>query len=235
MSVLRLLPFALCLAVCLSGCGSSSATRRPPGKPPTPKTITIAEPGGDAHDPHEAALLRQLSEPWGARNDKDDQVHVPTPDWEHWKRVKYWGFEHFSGWRYGNDHHVIALLFIQDVAPGERNDSDSCLKRFEVWVRPQIKSYDVALGPIGMRQSKWRDHPIVIRFVDGHVDTGFRRRQFSAAWSAYPAYPSACMIYAMGVPWDGHEALAKKVRDRWVKEAFPKMEPLTPERPYRLP
>lgn len=211
----------------------SSSVRQPPGKPPSPQTVSVTEPGGDADDPHAAALLRQLSEPWGRRNDKDDQVHVPTPDWEHWKRVRYWGVEHFAGWRYGDEHHVIAIAFLQDVPPGEPNDSTSCLRRFEHWVRPQIKSFDVTLGPIGERQSRWRDQPITIQWLDGRVDTGFRRRSFSAAWSAYPAYPETCLVYAMAVPWDGQDELARKVRDRWVEQAFEQMEPLTTERPFR--
>ena len=163
--------------------------RQPPGKPPAPRTVSVAEPGGDAHDPHEAALLRQLNEPWGRRNDRDDQVHVPTPDWEHWKRVRYWGVEHFAGWRYGDDHHVIALLFVHDVPPGETNDSASCLKRFDAWASPQVRAYEVQLEPGGMKRDKWRDQPIVIKWIDGHVDLGFRRRFFSAAWTALPRVP----------------------------------------------
>src|SRR5690606_3693419 len=87
-----------------AACGSSGVTQ-PPGAPPSPHTVTVAEPGGDAHDPHKAALERQLKEPWGARNDKDDQLHAPTPDWQNWKRVRYWGVDHFTGFRYGDDHH----------------------------------------------------------------------------------------------------------------------------------
>ena len=220
------------MALFSTACGSS-AVRQPPGKAPSPQTVSVAEPGGDAHDPHEAALRRQLEQPWGRRNDKDDQVHVPTPDWEHWKRVRYWGVEQFAGWRYGDDHHVMAMLFVQDVPPGENNDSETCLRRFEAWGRPQIRGYDVKLGPMGMRQASWRDQPIVVKWVDGHVDLGFKRRQFSAAWSAYPAYADACLIYAVGVPWDGHEDLAKRVRDRWLDEGFERMQPLTPEKPVR--
>jgi hypothetical protein len=212
---------------------NSSVVRQPPGRPPSPQTVSVAEPGGDAHDPHQAALLRQLNEPWGRRNDRDDQVHVPTPDWENWKRVRYWGVEHFAGWRYGDDHHAVALLFVHDVPPGEPNDSESCLKRFEAWARPQVRAYQVQLGPSGMKRDKWREHEILIKWIDGHVDLGFRRRAFSAAWTAYPAYPETCLVYAMGVPWDGHEALAKKVRDRWVAEAFPRMLPISAEKPVR--
>lgn len=213
-------------------CGSSSQSK-PPGAPPTPQTITVAQPGGDAHDPHWAALNRQLTEPWGARNDKDDQLHVPTPDWEKWKRVRYWGVEHFTGFRYGDDHHVIAIVFVQDIEPGEDNDSRACLRRFESWVRPQIKNFEVKLGPIGVRETGWREHKVLVQFVDGWVDTGFSRKEFSAAWAAYPAYPDACLIYAMAVPWRDQAELAKQVRDRWVGEGFQRMNPLTPARPFR--
>ncbi len=49
-------------AVLLAGCGSSVQTQ-PPGKPPTPASVTVTEPGGDAHDAHWAALTRQLEAP----------------------------------------------------------------------------------------------------------------------------------------------------------------------------
>ena len=213
-------------------CGSSVA-RLPPGKPPTPETVTRAEPGGDAHDPHEAALRRVLEEPWGRRNDKDDQLHAPAPDWENWKRVKFWGIKHFTGFRYGDDHHVVGIVFVHDAADGEPTDSESCLRRFEKWAWPQVKSYEVDLGKIGIRQSRWRDHPITVKKVDGKVDSGFQRHKFSAAWAAYPAYPNACLVYAVAVPWRDHGALAKKVRDRYVEEGFSQMRPLTETRPYR--
>jgi hypothetical protein len=213
-------------------CGSSSVTQ-PPGAPPTPQTVTVAEPGGDAHDPHRAALLRQLEQPWGFRNDKDDQLHAPLPDWEKWKRVRYWGVDHFTGFRFGDDHHVVAVVFVQDLPAGESNDSRACLRRFEQWVRPQIRNFEVKLGPGGVREGQWRDQKILIQFVDGWVDTAFSRREYSAAWAAYPAYPDACLIYAMAAAWREQPELAKKVRDRWVAEGFSGINPLTPTRPSR--
>ncbi len=230
--VVRALLVPLLGAQALLGCGSAVA-RKPPGKPPTPATVTVAAPGGDAHDPHAAALQRQLSEPWGRRNDKDDQVHAPTPDWENWKRVKYWGVKHFTGFRYGDDHHVIGLVFVQAVEDGEPTDSESCMRRFEKWAWPQVRTYEVQLGRIGVRQSQWRDHPITVRYVDGSVDLGFDHYDFSAAWATYPAYPDACLAYSVAVPWRGHGELARKVRDRFVDEGFQQMRVLTEKGPRR--
>lgn len=216
----------------LAGCGSSAQTQ-PPGKPPTQATVTMSEPGGDAHDPHWAALTRQLEQPWGWRNDKDDQVHAPLVDWEKWKRVRYWGVEHFTGFRYGDDHHVVSIALVLDVPPDSKSNSELCLRRFEAWARPQLKGYDVSLGQFGEHETKWREQPVKIRTVDGWVDTMFSRRHFSGAWAAYAAYPDACLIYAMAVPWRTQPGLAKKVRDRWVAEAFDKMNVLTKTRPFR--
>ena len=193
----------------------------------------MAEPGGDAHDPHEAALRRQLELAWGARNDKDDQVWAPTPDWERWKRVRYRGFEHFTGFRYGDDHHVIAVVFVQDVPEGTPVKSETCLRRFEQWGRPQIQFLDVKFGKFDVQHKSWRDQPLEVRSVDGEFATGFTKTRFSAAWTAYPAYPGACLVYAMAVPWRDHDELARKVRDRWVNEGFPQMILRTTERPVR--
>ena len=41
------------------------------------------------------------------------------------------------------------------------------------------------------------------------------------------------MVFGVGVPWRDHEELAKKVRDRWIKEAVPLIRPMTPMRPFR--
>ncbi len=215
-------------------CGSSgNVVSQPPGVPPRPETVSVAEPGGNAHDAHWAAMDRELKEPWGDRNDTDNQLFVPLPDPDHWKRVRYWGVEHFLGFRYGDEHHVIAIAFVQDVEPGTPTDSKTCLKRFEAWARAQAKGYEPTLSAIGERESRWRGKPLHIRFVDGYADLGFTRREFSAAWASYPAYPDACLTYAVAVPWRSQPELAKQVRDRFLTQAFERVNPLTPTRPVR--
>lgn len=216
------------------GCGSS-VVRQAPGKPPTPTTISVAEPGGDAHDAHEAALLRQLHEPWGRRNDKDDQIHVPTPDWEHWKRVRYFGIEHFAGWRYGDEHHVAALAVLIDLpSEGQVPDADACIRRFDAWARPQAADAGAKIDRMGVITGKrWKGRAIAVEWADGHLDTAFMRREYSAAWAAYGAYPDTCLVYGVGVPWREHAELARQVRDRYVDEGFERMITLTPAKPER--
>ncbi len=228
----KLVCVSLVSAALLSGCGSS-APRQPPGLPPTPTTVTMQEPGGDAYDPHAAALARQLEEGWGWRNDKDDQVHAPLSDWKNWKRVRYRLVDHLTGFRYGDDHHVVTIAVVVKIPEGQQVTSAACMQRFEREARSKADSYGVELEPTASHEAEWRKDPLVIHTTEGAVDFLFRHYEFSAAWAAYPAYAHGCLVYAVAVPWDGHEKLANQVRDRWVKEGFSGMRTLTDTLPYR--
>lgn len=229
----RSLGTALCLG-CLTACGSSVQTQ-PVGAPPTQKSITLEHPGGDAADPQEAALRRQLEMPWGWATDKDDQLRVPMVDPGNMKRVRYWVVDHFTGFRYGSDFYVVNIVFVQDFPKDEEMDSRTCVQRAEKWGHPQIQSFEVKMKGLTQITTKWRNKPVVVKSVDGYVDIGFERRHFSAAYAGYPAYPDACLVFAMAVPWDKHEDLARQVRDRWVREAVPRIAPLTETKPFRKP
>ena len=213
---------------------SPSSSAQPVVAPPapTPTSVTRAAPGGDSADPHGAALQRLLQEPWGARSDRDQQLVVALPDAENWKRVRYWGVEHFLGFRYGSDHHAMVIVFVQE-APEEQPSSEQCLRRFEAWGRPQIQPFQVDFDPFKPHHDKFRGKSLIALSVDGQLNWGFGRPQFSAAWAAYSLYPHTCLVSAVGVPWRGNEALAAQVRDRFVTEGFAKLEPVSQVRPER--
>ena len=228
---LRALPRVL--AVAMVGCGGhSSPQTKPPGAPPTPTSVNLQHPGGDAADPHEAALNRLLTEPWGERGDKDEQLHIALPDAENWKRVRYWGVQHFLGFRYGKQHHALVVLFVQQVEE-QQPTSEDCLRHFDAWGRPLIKPFDVDFGQFHPHHSKFHGRSLVTLAVDGKLSLGFSRPEFSAAWAAYSLYPKACLISAVAVPWRSTPELAQKVRDRFVEEAFVQLKPLTEAAPTR--
>ncbi len=213
--------------------GGPQPAKQPAGGPPAPATVTVQEPGGDAADPHSAALERLATAPWGLRNDKDDQVNIPLPDAENWKRVRYFGVEHFVGFRYGDDHHAMAIGFVQDLPPGTTMKSDTCMRAFEAWGLPQTHPFDVKFSPFESHLAKWQGQILESRSVDGKVNLGFTASEFSGAWAAYPAYKDACLVLAIAVPWRDHKELADKLRDRWVNEGFPLLAVSTTEKPAR--
>lgn len=228
-------PLILLTGLLLVGCGgAASSTSRPVGVAPTPATVTRDRPGGDAPDPHDAALQRLLDGPFGSRRDRDDQLEVSLPDSGNWKRVRYWGVEHFVGFRYGEDHHALLVVFVQDVEV-ERPSSEECIRRFDAWGRPKIQAYDLKFEPFRAHHAKFQQRPLIGIAVDGSLNLGFSRQEFSAAWAAYSYYPHACMVMAVAVPWRDSPELAQKVRDRFLKEAFVLAQPLTETRPVRKP
>jgi hypothetical protein len=192
------------------------------------------EPNGP-HDEHWRSLQRLLSEPWRRKADRDEQLLVPLSDAGHWKRVRFWLIDHFTGFRYGDDMSAVNVVLVQDVEPGVTPTAELCMKRAERWARPQMRSFDVRMGPIHSRKAEWHHDEIPVRTADAVVDYGFGPMQFSAAWAAYPAYTDACLVFAFAVPWGEHRELAQQVRERWIDEGVRRIKPLTQERPYRKP
>lgn len=231
--ILRALTVSLGLAVTACG-GAAHSTSTSQVAPPTPTSVTRERPGGDAKDPHQFALTRLLHEPFGQRRDRDEQLELSLPDSENWKRVRFWGVDHFVGFRYGKDYHALLAVFVQDVEL-EHPSSEECLRRFDAWGRPQVRAYDLKFDPFRAHHTQFHERPLIGIAADGSVNLGFSRKDFSAGWAAYAYYPHACMVMGVAVPWRDSPALARKVRDRFLKEAFALAQPLTEVRPVRKP
>ena len=216
----------LCVASCHSG-----VPRQPPGVPPTVTSVNREEPGGDADDPHSAALDRLLHEGWGWRNDKQDALHVPLPDWKNWRRIRYFGVPTFVGFRYGDDHHAVIAVWVRDADEG--TTPDHCLESFEKWGEPTAHSFSVKVGdPIVSRQP-WNPTPgaqpdgsleVVVKSVDAEVSTLFSKTKYAAAYAGYVMWPKTCTIFGMAVPVRDSDELARAVRDRYVKDGFWRMQ-----------
>ena len=232
----RVAVFGFCLVPALLGtaCGSRAQTPKPAlVATPTPATVSVKEPGGDAADPHAAALERLTTAAWGTRNDRDGQVNVPLPDADNWKRVRYFGVEHFVGFRYGDDHHAMVIAFTRPLPSGTPMKSDTCMRSFEAWGLPQTHPFDVKFSPFETNLGKWQGKILESRMVDGRLNLGFTSSEFSGAWAAYPAYADGCLVLAVAVPWREHKELAQKLRDRWVSEGFPLAVVASDARPER--
>jgi hypothetical protein len=200
---------------------------------PSQGSVTLEEPGGDAPDAHAASLAAMLKAPWGWQQDKDDQVHIMLPDAEHWKRVRYHGFEHLAGFRYGRDHHAVSVVLVEDTREGRAPTSESCMRHIETLARSRIREFTVELQPMVEKRVSWREKTLLIHLVDGTFPFGLRQVSFSAAWIAFPAYASSCLYVAFGAQYEGHPELARRLRDRWSAEAATQIDIRTTTKPYR--
>jgi hypothetical protein len=187
--------------------------------PPSPTTITKEEPGGDAADPEVAALQRLDQQRWGARSDRDASLLVPLPDGGNWRRVKFWTVDTFAGFRYGDDHHGVAAVFLRD-APKSGSDSHACLHDFERWAAPLATGLGMKLSPSVSAPVTWRGQEVAVIKREGKVLWGLSEKQYAAVYGAFTPWEGQCLIVAYGFPMMNDGELAKKVRDRFAEEAF---------------
>jgi hypothetical protein len=232
---LRARAFSAVLLVPILGC-HTAPLRQPPGLPPTEPSISREEPGGDADDPHESALKRLLSEVWGWRNDKQDALHVPLPDWQNWRRVRYFGVPTFVGFRYGDDHHAVIAIWVREADEGVT--PDGCLDSFERWAEPTAHDFSVSVGPGTVTHPHWpspqeRDGTATaaVKSLDAEVTALFSRKTYAAAYAAYTLWPKTCTIFGIAVPMRGEDDLARQVRDRFVNDGFWRMDPRVQQAP----
>jgi hypothetical protein len=171
-----------------------------------------------------AALTRLLHEQWGWRNDKQDALHVPMPDWQNWRRIRYWGVPTFVGFRYGDDHHAVLALWVRPIDEGAEPSPDACLASFETWASPTAHDFDVELGEAVVSRMSWAHGEVVVKSVEAEINTILSKKKYSAAYGAYRMWPGTCTIFGVAVPVRGADEIARAVRDRYVKEGFPGMD-----------
>lgn len=222
----RPLPTALLLTLSLAaaGCGAAPPTQLP-GEPPTPKSITRANPGGDADDPERAALQRLLDEPWGKRRDRFNSISVPLTDYKKWRRVRIWTQPTRATYRYGDDHYAVATVIYTKIEG--RNDPDTCLADFWQKASPLADGFGVRLGEAQFLQSTQdvdgETRPLVFKILEGSMESMFSSSEYVGAVAAYQSWPDTCLIHAFAVKSGRHRDLAVKVRDRWVAEGAAKL------------
>jgi hypothetical protein len=200
---------------------------------PTPDSVQLARPGGDAPDPSAAALVRLLEQPLGELRDKDNQVVLHYPDSKNWKRVRFRTFDHLVGFRYGDTFEATVVVLAIDTRAGRKSDSRACIRQVETLARPRLRALSVNIGPMSETEITWRDQRAIVHSVDGVLPWGFHRIEFSAAWVAYAAFDKACLIHGIAVKHEKRADLARLVRDRWILEVASDLEARTTTKPYR--
>lgn len=215
----------------LFGCGVRTPTQAP-GAPPTPTSITRERPGGDAHDPHFAALTRQLDSNFGWRTDKDNQARFPLPDRRNWTRVRFLVIDHFVAFKYGDDQHAVTAGFVIPLPPDAPRTSAACIQQFEIQSMPTVAEFGGKVVDLESHMQTWNEMPLVVRRATGHVKIFGKKYDAALSWAGYPAYEGSCLVYAVAIPWDSNRALAEELRDAWT-EGFTKFRPYTKEAPFR--
>jgi hypothetical protein len=221
----------LVLSACSSGTGPTSPHRLVNAAPP-PKDDGKAAQGGPGGQDHSAALEQLKVAAIVNKTDKQNSLLVPLPDAEHWTRVKFLTVKSLVGFRYGKAHHAIFAGFVTHV--DDNSVQGACNKSFEQWAAPWIDAFEVELKHDPPVAFPWSPpavahQPKKVAIVDAdpvHAKTAtvLARESYEAAWAAYPAWgDKACLVVGVALPVRDDPARAKEVRDRFLREVFPKL------------
>jgi hypothetical protein len=209
--------------VAATGCATQPVNVKPPGLPPTPKSVTNHNPGGDAADPELAALERLAAQPFGWRRDKFETLRVPLMDWKNWRRVTIFGNPSRAAFQYGDDH--IGVIGIAYTPIEGENDPDRCLQKFLEKATPPAEAYGARIGETRIlhvdQKIDGERRPMAIKLIDGAVESLLDSNDYLAAVAAYQSWPGTCLIQAFAVMSTNHRDVAMKIRDRWVAEGAP--------------
>lgn len=231
----------LVLFLVLGGGCSTAHSASPPSRPVVaaspPKDDGKSADGGGGGSGHAAALEQLKVAPLVPKSDKQNAVLVPLPDAEHWTRVRFLTLKSLVGFRYGKEHHAIVGGFVTHV--DDNGVQGACNKSFEQWAAPWIDAFDVELKHAPPVAFAWssplapttvpgpRVKKIAIVDVDpvsAKTATVLARESYEAAWAAYPAWgDKACLVLGVAIPSRDEPARAKEVRDRFLKDVFPKI------------
>ena len=229
-------------AVALLAAGCSTANSAQPSRPVAaaspPKDDGKSAQGGTGGASHSAALEQLKVAPVVPKADKQNSVLVPLPDAEHWTRVRFLTLKSLVGFRYGKDHHAIFAGFVTHV--DDNSVQGACNKSFEQWAAPWIDAFEVELKhepptaftwsapspppPPGAEPPAKRIDIVDVDPLHAKTATVLSRESYEAAWAAYPAWgDKACLVLGVAIPARDDPQRAKEVRDRFLREVFPKI------------
>lgn len=205
-----------------------------PAAPP-PKDDGSAAQGGGGGTAHAAALEQLKTAKLEMRPDKQNSVRLPLPDGSNWTRVKFWGVPSLVGFRYGKDHHAIVGGWVIEV--DDNAAEGSCARAFERMAKPVAETFDVELEHEPPHAFTWKFrkeptvHVVSVDSVFAKTATLAARDKYAGAYASYPAWPGRCLVMGVAVPVRADEPRAREVRDRFVKEVFPKVDVIAGEEP----
>ena len=207
-----------------AGCAPPPPTK-PPGVPPTPKSMTVANPGGDAADPELVALQLLEQGAWSERRDRQGTISLVLPDLKHWRRVRLWGYPTRVAFRFGDEHYAVISVWYEPAKGSD--DPESCLKRFLDAQRPVADMFGVRASEVRvvktLQQGETSSKPMVISIIDAAVESSAEQREYAGALAAYESFPGTCLLQGFVASAGKHKELANRVRERWVAEGATKL------------
>jgi hypothetical protein len=137
-------------------------------------------------------------------------------------RVPFLGI--VSAFRYGDDNHAVSGLYHAQATDGD--SPSACLRQLLEDSGTALEAFNVehrALEPLGLRG--FGDSAFSLFTLEVSVAGWTNRSSYLAAVAFHPK-PRHCVATGFAVAADEQRALARRVRERWIREAAPGLDAL---------
>src|SRR5206468_2247359 len=103
--------------------------------------------------------------------------------------------------------------------------AESCLRAFEAKAQPTADAYGARIRTTKIihtqQDVRGEKLPMIIKVLDGGIESVVASDDYVGAVAAYQSWPGTCLIQGFAVIATNHPDLARRVRDRWVRDAAP--------------
>jgi hypothetical protein len=167
---------------------------------------------------HAQALEALIQLPRGTVASADGKVRLSLPAGAHWRRVTFWGFDAYTGFRFGQDHHAVTGVALIEPLKGEGDRA--CIAAFDEWAKPYIEAFSLKLTGSSESVITLGGRPAFARRVYALGESPIGTVDYYSAYAVTRTADDVCAILGLAVPVREAGDRAKRALDRLADEAF---------------
>lgn len=167
---------------------------------------------------HAQALEALRSYPVATQQSADGRVRLGLVAGGQWRRVTFWGFDAYAGFRFGQDHHAVAGVMTIEPLKGEGDRA--CIAAFDEWSKPYAEAFSLRMSGITESAVRIGDMPAVSRRLYAIADSPIGTVDYYSAYAVARRSEDVCVVIGLAVPVREAGERAKWALDRLADEAF---------------
>jgi hypothetical protein len=167
---------------------------------------------------HAQALEALRAFPSATVQSADGLVRVALPAGALWRRVTFWGFDAYAGFRFGQDHHAVAGVMTLEPLKGEGDRA--CIAAFDEWAKPYVEAFSLKMSGVVEAPIVVGGVPSVARRVYAIGESPIGTVDYYSAYAVTRRSDDVCVVLGVAVPVREAGLRAKRALDHVADEAF---------------
>jgi hypothetical protein len=167
---------------------------------------------------HAEALEALRTFPTGTVQSADGLVRVALPAGARWRRVTFWGFDAYAGFRFGQDHHAVAGAMLLEPLKGE--GERACIAAFDEWSKPYVEAFSLKMTGVVEAPLEVGGVPAVTRRLYAVGESPIGTVDYYSAYAVTRRSDDVCVVLGLAVPVREAGLRAKRALDHLADEAF---------------